>query len=116
MRILLVIVLMSYSFFVYAKGTVNSFATTKAKAMSVAAQGVGLIIDAREEFEIGKDRVKNSLWFPRSKMDSEEWKSFLAKADKNMILIFYCSNGQRAKDLRDSASLQGFKAFYFSLK
>lgn len=116
MKNLLLIFLLSFCVFANAAAPANSFQTTKDKALAVAAQGVGTIIDAREEFETGRDRVKNSLWFPRSKLDSEEWQSFLSKHDRNMILIFYCTNGQRAKELRDSASQRGFKAYYFSLR
>jgi rhodanese-related sulfurtransferase len=76
-------------------------------------------IDVREPFEssaepTGLRSVKAPLSWLQKK---NNFKEFLKRFGKRSeLLVFYCTNGMRAKIAVDKAVEMGFKANYFALK
>lgn len=84
----------------------NNFLKNKAEANVLTsyqelAQGKAIFIDVREEDEIKEGMIKDAMWYPLSKIQSNP-NEFLKKVKEiNKTTYLYCRSGNRSGKVKD---------------
>jgi len=85
---------------------------TPKEAAELDTAGKAVIIDVREMDEVKETGIaKPAAWFPKSEVDAQSdlYKAFVKKGDKQKPLIFYCRSGKRAGIVAEHFQKIGFK-------
>ncbi len=83
--------------------------TTK-KALTQFQSGKAVLLDVRENQEVATGRVRGALVFPKSLMDTPEWRKFTASLNKDKAIFVYCRSGRRSASVVEELKKLGFKA------
>jgi phage shock protein E len=83
--------------------------TTK-KALTQFQSGKAVLLDVRENQEVATGRVRGALVFPKSRMDTPEWRKLTASLNKDKAIFVYCRSGQRSVSVVEELKKLGFKA------
>lgn len=83
------------------------------EALDLVNKKDAFIVDVREEEE-RHQIIKDSLWFPMSKVKEEnEWLAFRTQLPSRKTIIFHCAAGKRAKKVAALLSQEGVKTGFF---
>lgn len=97
----------------------NAYAGTDPKtAFEMSQQDEAVIIDVREKDELKSGKVKDAMWFPLSKVQSDKnWKDDFIKLADGKKIFLYCRTGNRSGKVMnilkenkiDSENIGGFE-------
>jgi rhodanese-related sulfurtransferase len=88
-----------------------SFATSPQEAYSRMKAGKAVIIDVREKEEVEKEMIDGALWFPMSKIESNDaWKPEFEKVANGKEIFLYCRSGRRSGNVQKILETNNVKA------
>lgn len=72
--------------------------------------GAAVLVDVREENEVGDGMASPARWMPLSRMNPGDliWMSFLNGINRKTLVIFYCRSGKRSEQAARKLSALGY--------
>lgn len=91
--------------------TTVSAATSPITAFNLIKEGKAVMVDVREKEEIEQGMIERAVWFPKSKITSDDkWLEEFTELTDDKEIFLYCRSGRRSEEVRKILKSNGIES------